>query len=247
MAARISRRVRRKGFYIQDNESLRYSFSNVRLGRLLVGVTVCAGLACAAEISGVVLDWAGEPLAGARVFAAPLDHPGPGILPETSCDSKGRFHLMINTAYGRQELWTYNEASGFPKIYGTFWSRTNPPACVNVRRPHAIVRNVVVRTGPPPPAWISGHIADAVRNGEVNKELVDDPVAWERQSVSSPFKIAIPANVRVRLRFSAPERQAFEIVVNIPPRGVQQFSIPLRHSSHSMSGSPQAGPPARGK
>ena len=192
-------------------------------------LALCGSAFClsAAEIRGTVFNADNRPLAQAMVFAISLDYAMGAKLPETRADLQGHFVLRVSTR-GRHEVWAYNEVQGYPFVMGALWGKTNPPTLVNIRRRDGVVRDVIVHTGPRP-GWIAGRVEPVPpKEASLRLELVDEPGRWQDQSATSSFRVAIPANIRVRVRVSAPSCTASEAILAQPPIGQADVFLALK-------------------
>jgi hypothetical protein len=80
-----------------------------------------------AVIEGRVVDEAGQPLVGAKVYSMVIDHPGRGRLPSTITDAEGRFSLKC-AELGKNGVYVSKEGDGYPdSLFTPFLDRSLIP------------------------------------------------------------------------------------------------------------------------
>jgi hypothetical protein len=147
-------------------------------------------------IQGKVVDSNGNPVAGAKVSAFIVDHPG-GRLPTAYSNAHGGFYL-VPVAAGRYDVYASKEASGFPEASSAFYEGAGAAPEVTISD-GKITKDVLVklaRRG----GTLRGQILDArTRQPVVGARIVlkreDDPRKWLAQGPESPtarFAILVP-------------------------------------------------------
>lgn len=159
-------------------------------------------------IRGTVVNEDGNPIAGAKVSAIPVDVPLNGFQREVPSDGAGRFTL-VNLQRGRYRVFTRKEADGYAD---TSWAiHDNGKVPIVEISATAPTVDVEVRIGPKA-ATLTGTITDAVTGRPVVDpririwrwtDGVDRDTEFAATNIGSDYRFLIPPGKEVGVEFSA--------------------------------------------
>lgn len=162
-----------------------------------------------ATVTGSVVDQQGQPVAGAKVSAMPLDVAVEGPVPAPPItDSNGRFRLSTPAYSGRTRLAAIKESAGYPDTQGLLFSSPNDSMPEVSLLPGATIEGIVIRLGPPD-GVIDASIVDAITAKPVSKARLnlrrDAPPAIYSATIPSDghFRLALPP-VPIHMSIDAP-------------------------------------------
>jgi Carboxypeptidase regulatory-like domain len=163
-------------------------------------------------IRGTVVDEAGNPVAGATVWAVRFDVPVHGFQPEFQTGADGRFTIG-HLSYGKYNVLAKKESDGYADVHWGVYDYSVPTAEIFASAPVADVR---VRIGPKA-ATVSGSITDAVSGAKLETVTLriwqwtgqhnTESNSLSASSVANPpgtYRILVPPGKEVGLEISAP-------------------------------------------
>lgn len=141
-------------------------------------------------VTGRVIDFKGQPVAGAKVSVFPLDLAVSGGMPRRPItDSGGRYRLSTPAFPGRTRLSAVKETAGYPDTQGLLFSSQNDNMPEVSLAPGALLENVDIRLGPPD-SVLDGSVVDA-RTGNAVPEA---RITLHRNEPDSMYSATLPSD-----------------------------------------------------
>jgi hypothetical protein len=152
------------------------------------------------SVNGTVTDEEGRAVAGATVYADPMDAVMIGIVPQNQTDAAGRFAIG-RLLWGRYRISAAKEEESYPAMLSEFFTRNHPPQTVTLGPENPTV-TVSIRMGPKA-GKLTGTATDAVTSAPLNTcadfRWASDPRNFLTGTglVTAKFGVLIPSSTDV--------------------------------------------------
>ena len=170
---------------------------------LVVAVGAISNLMAGADIgsmNGIVTDEAGKAVAGATVYANPVDRPIMGIVPHSTTDKSGHFEIK-GLSWGLYAVSGAKADEGYPEMLSAFFTRNQVMQKVTLA-PETSTATLTVLLGPK-----AGRLTGTVTDGLTSAPLSPcTKFSWASEPnnyllgtglVTSDFNTLIPSNTGV--------------------------------------------------
>ena len=152
------------------------------------------------SVNGTVTNEEGKAVAGATVYANPIDRPIIGIVPHSETDATGHFAIH-GLPWGRYGISAKKEEDGYPGMLFEFFARNHATQKVTLG-PDNPTTTVTIRLGPKA-GKLTGTVTDAVTTAPLNPcvefRWASDPSNSLTGSglVNAKFSVLIPSTTDV--------------------------------------------------